>query len=66
MCVVGCSHVLVGVFLNSSSWGGRVGLCVGGSIDGWIFVTVCVQVCVGIGVYMSVTLHGGSCVGGGT
>lgn len=65
MCGGMLTCVLVGVFLNSHSWGGGVGLCVGGSIDGWVFVTVCMQVCVGIGVYMSVTLHGGSCVGGG-
>lgn len=60
------THVLVGFFLNSHSWAGRLCLCVGGSIDGWLFVDVCVQVCVVTGVYMSVTLRGGSCIGGDT
>lgn len=40
-------------------------LCVGGSLDGRVFADVCAQVCVGIGVYMPVTPHGGSCVCGG-
>lgn len=40
-------------------------LCVGGSIDERVFADLCVQVYVGIGVYMLVTLCGGSCVCGG-
>lgn len=35
------------------------------SIDEWVFVDECVQACASIGVYISVILCGGSCIGEG-
>lgn len=47
--------------MDSHSWADRVCLCVGGSIDGWVFVDVCASTC----GCKSMRVCEGSCLGGG-